>query len=96
MIIHLSIYHSSSSSLSLLSDPEQHKSFNRVHFLFFPLPLWHKEVQKVPAALQEQRDVVEQSPVQLHVIPRASSLQASCTVLKNSFTYWMHLPSVLS
>ncbi len=68
-----------SSPLSSSSEPEQHKSLSRVHFLFFPWPLWLKEVQKVPAALQEQWAIVDQSPVQLHVVPRASSLQASCT-----------------
>ena len=62
-----------SSSLSVSSEPEQHKSLCRVHFLFFPLSLWCKDMQKVPAALQEHQAVVEQYPdVQLHVVPRAS------------------------
>ncbi len=52
---------------------EQHKSANKVQSLFFPLPLWHKVVQGIPATLQEHLEAIEQSVTQLHAVTLLNS-----------------------
>jgi hypothetical protein len=44
--------------------------------LFFPIPLWHKVVQGIPATLQEHREAVEQSVTQLHPVTLLNSWHA--------------------
>jgi hypothetical protein len=49
------------------------KSANKVQSLFFPLPLWHKVVQGIPATLQEHLEAIEQSVTQLHAVTLLNS-----------------------